>query len=48
MNPQLKRALEYISNTGGSPNITQFDEDHEPIGPMLRDHHAKHRGRPAD
>ena len=37
MHPQLKRALEYISNTGGSPNITQFDEDHEPIGPMLRE-----------
>lgn len=34
---KLERALEYISNTGGSPNITQFDEDHEPIGPMLRE-----------
>jgi hypothetical protein len=37
MNPQLKLALLYISNTGGSPNITQFDEDHEPIGPRLRE-----------
>lgn len=37
MNPQLQKALDYISSTGGSPNITAFDEDHEPIGPQLRE-----------
>lgn len=36
MNPQLKQALAYISNTGGSPTIEQFDDDHDPVGPMLR------------
>ena len=31
-----KRALEYIRNAGGSPEVTWFDDDHEPIGPQLR------------
>ena len=26
----------YIKNTGGSPLIECFDEDWEPIGPMVR------------
>jgi len=34
---QLKQALEYLRNTGGSPTIAQFDEDHEPVGPILRE-----------
>lgn len=36
MNDYLKRALEYIHNTGGAPTVAMFDEDHEPIGPELR------------
>lgn len=36
MNPLLQKAVEYIRNTGGSPAIKQFDDDHEPVGPMLR------------
>ncbi len=31
-----KRALEYIRNAGGSPEIAWFDDDNEPIGPQLR------------
>ena len=31
-----RRALEYIRNAGGSPEIGWFDDDHEPIGPQLR------------
>lgn len=33
---QGKRALEYIRNAGGSPTVEQFDDDHEPIGRLLR------------
>lgn len=36
MNDNLKNALQYIANTGGHPKIEWFDDDHEPIGPMLR------------
>ena len=32
----LDQYVEYINNTGGSPTVEQFDEDWEPIGPMLR------------
>lgn len=39
--PPEKRALEYIENAGGNPLIIIFDEDHEPIGPMLRDQLCK-------
>jgi hypothetical protein len=28
--------LQYIVNTGGNATIATFDEDWEPIGPMLR------------
>lgn len=31
-----KRALQYIFNTGQSATIEQFDDDHSPIGPALR------------
>ena len=37
MNTEQRRALEYIDNAGGEPKIEWFDDDHEPIGPMLRD-----------
>lgn len=30
------RALEYIQNTGHTATVAGFDEDHEPIGQMLR------------
>lgn len=36
MNETEKRAIEYIKNTGGNPEVAWFDEDHDPIGPMLR------------
>jgi hypothetical protein len=32
-----KRALEYIRNTGYGATVEQFDDDHEPIGPQLRE-----------
>ena len=32
----LQKYLDYIKNTGGSPKIEHFDEDWEPIGPMVR------------
>jgi hypothetical protein len=31
-----KRALQYVVNTGGTATVDDFDDDHEPIGPMLR------------
>lgn len=37
MTPTAKRALQYVVNTGGNCTITSFDEDHEPIGPALRE-----------
>lgn len=30
------RALKYIENTGHTSTVAGFDEDHEPIGPALR------------
>ena len=36
MNENHTKALEYIKNTGGHPRIDWFDNDNEPIGPMLR------------
>ncbi len=32
----LMKYIEYITNTGGSPTVGQFDDDWEPIGPMVR------------
>lgn len=32
-----RAALEYVRNAGGSPSVDWFDEDHEPIGPSLRE-----------
>lgn len=32
----FRRYLQYIENTGGKPTVEQFDDDWEPIGPMLR------------
>ena len=37
MNQVHQKALDYIRNAGGSPKIAHFDEDHEPIGPRLRE-----------
>lgn len=31
-----QKYLDYIKNTGGSPTIEMFDDDWEPIGPMVR------------
>ncbi len=28
--------MDYITNTGGNPSVEAFDEDWEPIGPILR------------
>ncbi len=36
MTPQAKQAVEYVRNTGGNTTVAIFDDDHEPIGPMLR------------
>lgn len=35
-NEMIKQACEYIRNTGGNATVAAFDDDHEPIGPMLR------------
>lgn len=32
----FKQYLDYIENTGGNPKVEHFDEDFEPIGPMVR------------
>lgn len=31
-----RRALEYIRNSGGTPEVAWFDDDHDPIGEQLR------------
>jgi hypothetical protein len=36
MTPILRRACEYVRNTGGNATEAIFDDDHEPIGPRLR------------
>jgi hypothetical protein len=36
MNPEIKRAADYLENVGGSILVEMFDDDHEPIGPLLR------------
>ncbi|MBF0102058.1 MAG: hypothetical protein HQK77_14240 [Desulfobacterales bacterium] len=36
MKEYFKKYIDYITNTGGSPTIQQFDEDWEPIGEMVR------------
>jgi hypothetical protein len=35
MSDYLQKYLDYIDNTGGV-TVEQFDEDWEPIGPMVR------------
>ncbi len=32
----LMKYVAYIQSTGGQPTLSEFDEDWEPIGPMLR------------
>lgn len=34
--PQIKLASQYLTNVGGSIEVGKFDEDHEPIGEILR------------
>jgi hypothetical protein len=36
MNRHYRQYLQYVINTGGTATISGFDEDWEPIGPMLR------------
>ena len=36
MKEHLQKYVDYIKNTGGSPLIVWFDEDWEPIGPVIR------------
>lgn len=36
MSPIHLQALHYVKNTGYSATVAQFDDDHEPVGPMLR------------
>ena len=36
MREDLKQYLEYVDNTGGNGDIARFDDDWEPIGPMVR------------
>lgn len=33
----VRNILQYLLNTGESVNAAQFDDDYEPIGPMLRE-----------
>lgn len=33
---RFRKYLDYIKNTGGSPEIRWFDDDWEPIGPLVR------------
>jgi len=32
----FKKYIDYIKNTGGNPLISEFDEDWEPIGEIVR------------
>lgn len=34
--PHLLQYLQYIINTGGTATVAGFDDDWEPIGPMVR------------
>lgn len=34
--PDLLQYLQYVRNTGGNATIATFDDDFEPIGPMVR------------
>lgn len=36
MNSFEKKALEYVHNAAGNATVAVFDDDHEPIGPRLR------------
>ncbi len=36
MSKYHQQFLDYITNTGGHPTIGMFDEDWEPVGPMVR------------
>jgi len=32
-----RQALRYVINTGGAATVATFDDDHDPIGPMMRE-----------
>lgn len=36
LRPDLIQYLKYVVNTGGNADVAQFDDDWEPIGPMVR------------
>lgn len=36
MRADLKQYLQYVVNTGGYATVAGFDDDWEPIGPMVR------------
>jgi len=36
LRPHLKKYLQYVVNTDGNASIDDFDDDWEPIGPLLR------------
>ena len=39
MHPDIEKAIEYIKNTGNDfIDVRIFDDDWEPIGPLLRYH----------
>ena len=38
----LSQAWDYLVNRKGVCRVEQFDEDHEPVGPSLREQLAKH------
>ena len=43
LNPRLAEYVYYINNTGLKPlPIEKFDEDWEPVGPMVRDEMLRH------
>ncbi len=31
-----RKYLQYVQNTGGNATVAQFDDDWDPIGPMVR------------
>lgn len=36
MNEVAKEAIKHVINAGGNYTVESFDDDHDPIGPLLR------------
>ena len=36
-NESIKRHLEWVSNAGTGATVENFDYDHDPVGPMMRE-----------